>query len=172
MMAIDRLCRYTFSMTLVVLSLFTNAAAESRIVPLQTNATFSAQSPESRWSVPIKSTDGSTAYVLSLEPGFDIGHHIITLEPVLQRPGDTTDAPNLLEPTGRWHGLQAYDFAADDLAGGVQKSALGQKRTVSLKNMGLVIRIAILKAIIRPISAGSYQLDALDLQIAVDNSKP
>jgi len=172
MIPIDRLSRYIFAVSFVALSLLSNAAAKPRIVPLQTSATFSAQSPENRWSVPIKWTDGSTAYVLSLEPDFDLGHHIVTLELVLRRPGGKTDAPNLLDPTGRRHGLQAYDFAADDLARGVQNSAFGEKRTVSLKTLGLVVRIAVSKATASPISAGNYQLDALDLQIEADNLNP
>jgi len=147
-----------------------NAAAKPEIVPLRTSATFSARSAQNRWSVPIKLPDWSTAYVLSLEPDFDVGHHVVTLELVLRRPGDKTDAPNLLDPTGRRHGLQAYDFAADDLAQGAQKSAFGEKRTVSLKNLGMVVQIAVSKAAVSPLSAGNYQLDALNLEIDVDNS--
>jgi hypothetical protein len=171
-MATDRLCRYFFVLCLATPGLFSNAVAKPRIIPLQTSVAFSSHSPESRWSVPIKSTDGSTVYVLSLEPGFDSGHHTVTLELVLRHSGDKTDAPNLLDPTGRRHGLQAYDFAANDLAQGVQKSAFGDKRTVSLKSLGLVLRIAVSKAVVSPISAGNYQLDALDLQIEVDNVNP
>jgi hypothetical protein len=119
--------------------------------------------------VPIKSTDGNVAYLLSLEPDFDAGHHVVTLELVLRRPSDRSDAPNLLDPTGRRHGLQSYDFAADDLAQGVQKSAFGERRTVSLKKLGLVIRIAVVKVAVSSISSGSYKIDSLDLQIEVDN---
>src|SRR5580704_16928735 len=159
----------TFFVTIALLPI---AAAKPRIVPLQTSVKFSTQASENRWSVPIKSTDGSTAYVLSLEPDFDVGHHVVTLELVLRRPGNKTDAPNLLDPTGRRHGLQSYDFAADDLAQGVQKSAFGEKRTVSLKSLGLVVRIDVSKATVSPISAGNYQLDVLDLQIEADNLNP
>jgi hypothetical protein len=167
---IDSLSRYIVAASVLVLSLVSNAAGKPRIVPVQASAAFSAQSPEKRWSISIKSTDGSTAYVLSLEPYSDVGHHVVTLELALRRPGDKTGASNLLDPTGSRHGLQAYDFAADDLAQGVQKSAFGEKRTVSLKGLGLVLRIAVSKAAVSPISAGNYQLDALNLQIEVDNS--
>lgn len=175
MILTDRLWRcLIFAAPLTALSLLcnANAVARPRIVPLRATATFSSQSPENRWSVPIKSTDGGSVYVLSLEPDFDVGHHIVTLELVLRHSGDKTDAPNLLDPTGKRHGLQAYDFAADDLAQGVQKSAFGEKRTVFLKSLGLVVRIDVSKAMVRPISAGNYQLDALDLQIKVDNPNP
>jgi len=172
-MITNRLCRFIFAVSLLAaLSLVSSAAAKPPIVPLRTSVTFSSQSTGNRWSVPIRSTDGGTVYILSLEPDFDVGHHIVTLELVLRHPSDKTDAPNLLDPTGSRHGLQAYDFAADDLAQGVQKSAFGEKRTVSLKKSGLVVRIAVSKATVSPISAGNYQLDALDLQIEVDNSNP
>lgn len=173
MIPIDRMWRFIFTVPLVAaLSLISNAAAKPRIIPLRTSVAFSAQVAESRWSVPIKSTDGSTLYVLSLEPDFDAGHHIVTLELVLRRPGDKTHAANLFDPTGRRHGLQAYDFAAGDLADGVEKSAFGEKRTVSLKSLGLVVRIGVSKATVGPISPGAYQVDALDLQVEVDNSNP
>ena len=89
MMRTNRLWRHLLAVSLATLGL-SNATAKPRIVPLRTSATFSAQSPENRWSVPIKSPDGSTAYVLSLEPGFDVGHHVVTLELLLRRPGDKT----------------------------------------------------------------------------------
>jgi hypothetical protein len=159
----------TFFVTIALLPI---AAAKPRIVPLQTSVKFSTQASENRWSVPIKSTDGSTAYVLSLEPDFDVGHHIVTLELVLRHSADKSDGPNLLDPTRSRHGLQAYDFAADDLVQGVQKSAFGEKRTVTLKSLGLVLRITVSKAAVSTISVGNHQLDALDLQIEVDNLNP
>ena len=171
MIPADRLRQLIFALPLVaILSFVSNAVAKPRIVPLRTSATFSAQSPENRWSVPIKSTDGRTVYILSLEPDFDVGHHVVTLTLVLRRPSDKLGASNLLDPTQKRHGLQAYDFAADDLAQGVQKSAFGEKRTVSLKGLALVVRIAVSRATVGPISVGNYQLKALDLQIEVDNS--
>lgn len=168
----DRLWRCLIFAVPLSLLCNANAMAKSRIVPVRATATFSSQSPENQWSVPIKSTNGSTSYVLLLEPDLDAGHHIVTLELVLRRPGDNTDASNLLDPTGRRHGLQAYDFAADDLAQGVQKSAFGEKRTVPIKDLGLVVRITISKAVVSLISAGNYKLDELEFQIEVNNLNP
>jgi len=68
--------------------------------------------------------------------------------------------------------LQPYDFAADDLANGVQKSAFGQKRTVVLKNLGLVVAITVANASINPTSAGHYQIAVLNLEIQIDNFNP
>jgi hypothetical protein len=170
--AFNRRFRHALAVSSLILCLLPSSAAKPQIIPLRTTATFSARSPQNRWYVSIKSANGSTAYVLSLEPDFDVGHHVVTLELVLRRPGENNDAHNLLDPTGRRHGLQPYDFAADDLAMGVQKSALGKKRIVSLKNLALVVRMAVSKATVSPTSAGNYQLDALNVEIEVDNSNP
>jgi hypothetical protein len=170
--ATHRFLRHALDVSSLVLSLLLSAAAMPQITPLRTTATFSALSPQNRWSVSIKSADGTTAYVLSLEPDFDVERHVVTLELVLRHPGDKPDAGNLLDPTGRRHGLQPYEFAADDLAQGVQKSAFGEKRTVRLKSLGLVVRMTLSKAMVSPISAGNYQLDSLDVQIEVDKFNP
>jgi hypothetical protein len=172
-MAIERLWRFTFAIALVAaLSLVSNAAAKPRIRPLRTSLAFSAQSAENRLSVPINSTDGNPVYVLSLEPDFDVGHHIVVLELVLRGPHDKTDAPNRLDPTGRAHGYQAYIFGGRDFTQGAKKSLYGEKRTVFLKNLGLVVQITVSKATVSPVSADGYQFDALTLQVEVDNSGP
>ena len=54
----------------------------------------------------------------------------------------------------------------------MQKSAFGEKRTVSLKGLGLVVQITVSKATVSPISTGSHQIDELDLQIEVENLNP
>jgi len=165
--SIGRGRRFGMPVTLLVLTLLSTGAATTRILPVRTSARFKAQFPEEHWFVPIKASDGRTAYVLSLEPDFDVGHHVLTVELVLRRAGSKVDAPNLLR--GKWHGLQDYDFAAGDLAHGVKNSAFGEKRTVSLKNLGLVLRIVVTDATVSPISATTYQLDTLGLQVEVDN---
>jgi hypothetical protein len=54
----------------------------------------------------------------------------------------------------------------------MQKSALGRKRTVSLKNLGLVVRMAVSSAMVSPTSVGNWQMHALNVEIEVDNSNP
>jgi hypothetical protein len=148
------------------------AIKTKRVIPMRTKVTFSSQSPENLWSVPIKSVDGKTIYFLSLVEDTDLEHHPITIELKMRRSGYKPDGANLLDPTGIRHGLQAYDFAADDLAQGVQKSAFGEKRTVRLKDVGLVVQIAVLKAAVCGISTRSHQIDSLELQIDVNNYTP
>jgi hypothetical protein len=167
------LLRGIFALSLVTTpSFLSNAAANPRIVPLRTNAAFSSESAKNHWIVRIKTTDGRAAYVLSLEPDYEVGNHLAVLNLVLHHSGDKPDAPNLLDPTGIWHGIQPCDFVANDLALGAQKSAFGANRTILVKNLGLTVRITVAKARVSPTSAGNYQLDALDLQIEVNNSSP
>jgi len=167
-----RLYRYLSALSLVILGSMSNAAAMPRVVPLRTSVTFSPRSSVSQWSVPIRSDDGRTVYVLSLEPEFSMGKHLAALTLVLRHFGDKNDAPNLLDPRGIWHGIQPCDFVANDLAQGAQKSVFGDKRTISRKDLGLMLRIIVSNAMVSPLSAGNYQLDALDLQIEVNNSNP
>jgi hypothetical protein len=169
---IGRHCRSVLLLSLTILTLSSTIAATKRIIPLRTKAIFLSRSPENLWSVPIKSTDGRTLYFLRLVEDTDLEHHPITIEIVLGRPGYKPDGANLLDPTGVRHGLQAYDFTADDLAQGAQKSAFGEKRTMLLKDLGFVVQIAISKVAVSPISLNSHQIDSLELQIEVDNSNP
>lgn len=144
------------------------AAAKPRILPLQTRMIFSPGSHDHR-SARIKSIDGSTAYYLSLEPDLDLGNHVVTVELVLRRPRDEA---NLLDPTGRRHGLQPYDFAANDLAQGGPKSVFGQNRTMRVDRLHLVVRVVVSGAVVHPIASGNYQIDELTLNVEVDNSNP
>lgn len=172
MIHFNRLSRSIFAVSLATLSLLSDAAAKPRIIPVRTSVSFSSHSSENRWSLPVKSTDGSTVYVLSLDPEFSAGHHLTALTLGLRHFGDKLDAPNLLDPTGVWHGIQPCDFVANDFANGIQKSVFGEKRILPLKNLGLVVKIIVSNAIVSLISNDNYQLDGLDLQLEVDNSNP
>jgi hypothetical protein len=160
-----------FLFALVAFGLFANAEARREIVPLRASASFSSRAIVNLWKMPILGTDTAPVYVLSLEPDFDVRHRVTTVELVLRRAGDSTSAPNLLDPTGTRHGLQAYDFAAADLSNGIGKSAYGQKREVVLKRLGLVVSIVISKATVSSVSATDFQIDELNLQVEVDNVK-
>jgi len=166
--------RYLFLLLVFLLASELAAGDHPRIIPLRTTAVYPSGFPGSNWRSAIKATDGSTAYVLSMEPDFDIGHHLITLHLVLHHLRDKADAPNLLDPTGKRHGLQPYDFAAKYLARDSENSAVGEQRRISLEGLGLVLQMAVSKAKVSPIPAGQYryQIDALELQIEVSNLNP
>ncbi len=172
MIHFGRLSQYILAISLATLSSLPNTAAEPRIVPLRRCVTFSPRSSVNQWSLPVKSTDGRMVYVLSLEPDFSVGDHLAALTLVLRHFGGKDDAPNLLDPTGIWHGIQPCDFVANDLAHGTKQSVFGEKRTVAVKSLGLVVRLDVLRAAVSSVSAGNYQLDALELQVEVDNSNP
>jgi hypothetical protein len=168
-MSPQSLCRFGLSASLLVLSVVSSGSKGPRIVPLRTSAIFTAQSRGKVWSVPIKRSDGHVAYVLSLEPEPDVENHVVVAQLVLRRVGSKPDADNLLQPSGRWRGLQAYYFAANDLAHGAKDSAFGQTRTLSLAKLGLLVRVTITDAKVSLISADDYKLEILGLQIECEN---
>ena len=166
--------RCLFLLPVIVLLSGLRTPGHSRIVPLRTTATYPSRPSGSNWHTVIKGTDGKAVYVLSLEPDFDVGHHLITLHLLLHRPGDKADTPNLLDPTGNRHGLQPYDFTAKYLAPNEGGPTTGEKRNLSIGNLGLSVQVVISKAEVSPISDGEYQLqiDKLELQIEVSNLEP
>jgi len=163
------------TVSLATFGLLSSAATKPRIVPLRTSVMFpslSSLSAVSHLSAPIRSTDGQTVYVLTFEPDFGVGHRLEALALTLHYPHEKAGAPNLLYPSGIWHGIQPCDFVANDLAHGPQKSVFGDKRTLSLKGLGLIVRINVLRAVVSAISTCNYQLSVLALRIEVDNSNP
>jgi hypothetical protein len=173
-MLLDRTWRVFLAvLVLSALCSLSNAATNPRIVQLRAEAHFTAaQSAQNHWSAPIKSSDGGTVYVLSLEP--DVfhadDHHVVGLSLVLRRPHDKPDAQNLLAAIKDWHGVQDFMFPAWDYKQGVKGSLYGAKRTISVKNLGLAAQITVSKAKVSQFSGNDYQLDALDLKIEVDNA--
>jgi hypothetical protein len=163
---INRFC-YTSTIILLVAVLFTNAAAWPQGGVLQATATFSSDHPGKCWSVPVKSEAGQTLYILSLEPDFDVWRHVVTLEMALRYPHAKADSRNLLDPTGKAHGLQSYDFAATDLMQGVDKSAFGKMRSIMLKELGLVLEITLLNAKVTPTPSGGYQIAELEAHVSM-----
>jgi hypothetical protein len=173
---VHRFLRFIFALALTpALALTSSAAASPRIIPLRTSMAFSAGSGQSRWSFPIKSTDGRTVYVLSLEPDEVFRaepHRAEGLVLRLQRRRDKSEAPNLLAAIRNWHGMQDFMFPARDFKQGVKSSLYGEDRTIYVKNLGLVVQIKVSKATAHAISANGYLLDTLELKIEVDNLSP
>lgn len=175
----------------VALSFSHQLGAQPRIVPVRTSASFSIDGADSPWSVKIKTADGRTAYALSVEPQRDVLNRVIGAELVLRRAHTRSNSSNLLEPTGNWHGLQAYDFPGRDLAQGTQKTAFGEQRTIVVKSLGLKVSIVLLNAKVSPLpplgdlppcdripkpnppcEPPNFQLDSLVLHVSVENSAP
>jgi len=164
-----RLIRFASWLVVGAFGVVSIAATSMSIVPLRTSARITPQSIGSRWSVPVKSSKGHVAYILSLEPEVDVGNHLVSAELVLRPAGENAAKANLLEPSGNWHGLQPYMFPANGFATGVAKAPFGETRKLTLKNLGVQVQVTITEAKVTPISSDGYQLDSLSLDIELSN---
>jgi hypothetical protein len=171
MITLDRVSRSMLAIVLASAVLAQDASAQSTITPSHGVLTYPSGSSEGLSSFLIDASDGTPAYVISLQPDVDANHHVVVLTLVLHRPGDRADAPNLLDPTGKVHGYQRYTFAASDFEHGVKRSAYGERRTIDLARLGMEVRIRVNRAAVRvipPSAAGiSYEFDELALRIDV-----
>lgn len=163
-----RLVRFALSLVIGALGVVPIAAVSMSIVPLRTTARITSQLIGGRWSVPVKSSNGNVAYILSLEPEVDVGNHLVFVELVLRPAGKNAAKTNLLEPSGNWHGLQPFMFPANDFVDGVEKAAFGKTRKWTLKSLGLEVQVTVKEAKVRPISS-DYQFDSLNLDIELSN---
>ena len=170
-MKLDRYFRFILAIV-VGLTLQGASSAESnpRVIPFHKAVLISAQTAKEPWSIPITSSEGKTVYFLSYTPEYWVGGQLEGIDVLLRRAGAGADGANLLAPVKNWHGMQAYIFAASDLAQGRQKSAYGKERAIPIKNLGLVVRINIVNALVSPISVSEFQLDRLEMQIEIDNA--
>jgi len=139
------------------------------IIPKTIEACFSKDSGGKPWSGFIDHTTGEKAYILSLEPEYDVNKRLLGVELTLRHAGQPNNAPNLLNPTGNWHGLQAFDFNADDLVNGVSKSAFGARRAIPLEAIHIVLEVTILNAKVERAKNGIREINELKLSVAVKN---
>jgi hypothetical protein len=161
---------------LIVLAFFlVTESAWAQIIPFHGTLEYSAASGQ--WpSLTVKAANGSPAYVLTLLPVRDAKENLVHIDLVLHRPGAGPDARNLLEPPGRWHGLQAYDFNASDFTHGPERSLYGPTRIIGIKNRKLNVTFSISKAEIapvadRPTEDSGYVFKAFAVDIEVDDLK-
>lgn len=111
-------------------------------------------------------------YRFRLIPERDVAGNVVVVELALE-PADAPRASkeNLLDPSGRLHGLQAWTFAASDLAHGPAKSAYGPVRTVNLLELGMVVKIDVERArVARTDATPAFPADYrfTDLAVRVD----
>ncbi len=152
------------------------SASAEPIISATMKVEFSREATTKRWSRQIESTAGKPAYFLKLRPEYAVGHYLIGISLVLQDARRIEGDSNLLRPSGDWHGLQPYNFMAEDLSHGPQHSAFGSHRTIINRERGIIVQIDILDArtSIRhdknsAIPPDFPQLDELSLTVSVDN---
>ncbi len=158
---------------LLIVLLGTCIANSQSVGSSQRVLAYSARPSPHPSSFLLKSPRGVT-YRLSLVPELDVKKHVVVLDLVLQKPGQTEDDPNLLDSTGNLHGYQPYVFAASDFAGGTQKSTYGESRVIDLPKLGMQMRIKVADVDVEPTSAGAsqvlgYQFDDLTLGITTQS---
>ena len=159
--------RYWFCAFLVLLStvgLAQHVAANRVIVPVNASMVWSSSTHRETSTVAVKSPTGTTAYLFTLEPEYNIIDKVVVLELVLRRPGDNSDAVNRLDLTRHIHGYQSYVFAASDFVDGQQKSIYGPTRIIRRDKLGLMVRIDVAGAVVRD---GGF--DELRLKVEVRN---
>jgi hypothetical protein len=147
----------------------TKDALPPLIVPRRMQAQFSLERSSMLWTDSLYSPSKSNLYVLSLEPEVDVGKHVIGIDLVLRDAKKPKAGENLLNPSGKWHGLQPYSFTARDLLDGADRSAFGAHRTITVTSEGLDIRIHVLDVSVNTLLDGTHQIDKLSLSISAEN---
>jgi hypothetical protein len=151
------------------------AAGNASVIPYNGILTYPSEKNQTLSSIPIRSSAGAVLYDLSLEPDFDVGHHVVVLNLVLRGPADSSDSPNRFDPTSKAHGYQKYVFAASDFSNGIQKSMYGKKRTIELDSSGVEVQIDVQAATVSAVPAtrgGEHQFVRLTLRVEVNNHAP
>ena len=167
-MPMNKLRILAWTLLLIVL-MGTCIASSQSVGSSQKVLAYSAKPSPHPSSFILKSPHGVT-YRLSLVPELDVKKHVVVLDLVLQKPGQTEDDPNLLDSTGKLHGYQPYVFPASDFAGGAHKSAYGESRVIDLQKLGMALHIKVADVHVETTPAGSsqglgYQFDDLTLEI-------
>lgn len=144
-------------------------SALSRIAPEQMQAEYSRGALTNGWTDYIYSAAKKKLYVLSLEPQVDTAKHVIGIDIVLRDVDEPNADENLLDPPGKWHGLQPYSFMARDLVNGPRGSAFGPRRSIAITNRGLSIGIRILCVRISTLPDSTHEISELRLSLSADN---
>jgi hypothetical protein len=160
----------------LIVALFTvMESAWAQVMPFRGTLTYVPSRTEDETLV-VKAANGSAAYVLKLLPMRGVKGNIVGIDLVMRRPNAAVDARNLLEPEGRWHGLQDYNFNAIDFVNGPERSTMGPTRTIKIKSRKLSVSFTISKTEIASLTDNSsspidYAFKELIVDVAVDNLK-
>jgi hypothetical protein len=75
------------------------------------------------------------------------GNEVYGYDVVMARAGRSFQR-NLLDPTGRLHGVQPWQFYAPDFARGPATSTYGGVRTIDRPNLGLSVRLEVVRSVV------------------------
>ncbi len=171
---LDRSFFYCPYLALLALLIFAGSA-RAQIMPSHATLAYAVSTDQSSKFI-AKAANGSAAYALMFLPQRDFKGNIVSIDLVMHRPHAAPNARNLLEPEGRWHGLQDYNFNAIDFVDGPERSIMGPTRTIQIKNRKLSVSFTILKADVAPLTNKSSERDdyifkELVVDVAIDNLK-
>jgi hypothetical protein len=147
------------------------AYAAPPIAPLNVTLHWTAAGPVSQ-PVPVRLVDGTTAYLLWIEPEKDADGRIATLNLVLRSKAPGQNA-NLLAPAGNWHGYQLFMFGARDFFEGIDRSAYGATRNFVNIQRPLRVKATVSNVIVAPTGPNgilAYGFISLDLVVEIDNT--
>ena|GEM_PF-5214844 len=129
-----------WAFAIAVLAGLNAAAATAAATTFSVSVHFSRADAEHPWKEEITDPSGKPVYVLTLLPGYAIGHYLIGAMLVLLKAGGQGDDVNLLAPADG-HGMQPYVFNALDLRGGIDKSVFGPVRRMNVPEAGLTVMV-------------------------------
>jgi hypothetical protein len=149
------------------------------IVPLHAKVHWDASRARD-WKTYVYSSSSEARYVLWLFPQYEVGHHIVGLDLVLNETGHEDWNENLLAPKGNWHGLEPFMLTASELADGTDGMNFGPRIRIPVKEKGLIVAVDVLGAKVDPfrngdpnvLPHGDYEFKELDLSISVENLRP
>jgi hypothetical protein len=148
------------------------ARAIMRITPLTVTLHWSVAAPNPA-AVSVKLSDGTTAYLLWLEPVRDADGRLSTLELVLRPKARSSKViENLLAPPGNRHGYQLFMFGARDFAEGIARSAYGATRDFDNAQTPLRVKATVTKVSVVPTGPQSvlaFGFATLELRVEIDN---
>lgn len=153
--------RYSAPLVLITLSFGSMVCGSSDPAVLRATVQFDRARSANAW---FAAFGVKQHYVASLQPVFDISREPSGWDFAVTAPGETE---NVLEPSGNWHGLQAYNLVADDLLHGIDRSAFGRVRSFRI-NGGISIRLEIQEAVVAPDAKGNARFSLLKVLVTAD----
>ena len=154
-----------------LLSASAGAAATTNHAVFTATLAYPAGARATATSVPFHSPRGET-YWFRLSPDRDVDGNDIVVELVMQGTSSSSRKANLLDATGRLHGMQKWTFAASDLANGAQRSVYGTARAIDLPKLGITVEATVARVGVKPTPAtagmpAGYRFTDLTLEVRV-----
>jgi hypothetical protein len=85
------------------------------------------------------------AYRFRLDPERNGYGTLFGFELILERANHSRPEPNLLDPTGKLHGYQKWDFLASEFAHDHAPPGWGSSRTIYVPNRGLEVQVQVVR---------------------------